>query len=97
MKLAFDLTKAIITTKPSAVFEWTQINDSSVEQHLSIKEEKSITKENTYEFHWNQGARVSGESPQKKKNTSYLCLFILFLRINLNVCSIYILIDVILS
>lgn len=59
LKFDFDLARAIISTKPTVVFQWTQRNDSSVEQTLTITQEKSVTKDNTYEFHWNQGTRVT--------------------------------------
>ena len=59
-KIAFDLTRGILNSKPTTVFQWTQRNDSSVEQTLDMKQGLSVTSENTYEFHWEQGTTVSG-------------------------------------
>lgn len=47
------------TLKPTTVFSWTQKNNSEIKQKLSIIKEKIITTENTYQFRWDTGAKIS--------------------------------------
>lgn len=47
------------TLKPTTVLSWTQKNNSDIKQKLSISKEKIITTENTYQFRWDTGAKIS--------------------------------------
>ncbi|CAC5399730.1 CRYB [Mytilus coruscus] len=58
-KIEFHLDRTNHKEIPVTVFSWKQKNNTSSEQKLSITKDKSIRREDTYEFRWNQGTKVS--------------------------------------
>lgn len=44
------------------IFSWTQKNNTDVKQKLSVSKEKTVTTEDSYEFRWEKGTKVSGEN-----------------------------------
>ncbi|CAG2188883.1 unnamed protein product [Mytilus edulis] len=43
------------------IFSWTQKNNTDVKQKLSVSKEKTVTTEDSYEFRWEKGTKVSAE------------------------------------
>lgn len=62
LSINYDLDKKDILRKPSSVFSWTQVNNTSVQQSLTKTDEVTIEKEDTYEFRWDVGSKVSGKT-----------------------------------
>ncbi|XP_052072219.1 very large A-kinase anchor protein-like isoform X1 [Mytilus californianus] len=58
-KIEFHLDQRKHKETPVTVFSWRQKNNTNTDQKLSITKDKSIRREDTYEFRWNQGTRVS--------------------------------------
>lgn len=62
LSIHYDLNNPNVIRKPSSVFSWTQTNNTEVEQALRKTDEVTIEKEDTYEFRWDRGSKVSGKS-----------------------------------
>ncbi|XP_071181157.1 epidermal differentiation-specific protein-like [Mytilus edulis] len=43
------------------IFSWTQKNNTDVKQKLSVSKEKTVKTEDSYEFRWEKGTKVSAE------------------------------------
>lgn len=59
LTIHYDLDKKHVIRTPSSVFTWTQKNNTGVEQVLKKTDEVTITREDTYEFRWDVGTKVS--------------------------------------
>ncbi|XP_052080855.1 uncharacterized protein LOC127718821 [Mytilus californianus] len=57
--IEYDLENAILHTTPRSVFQWTEVNDTKVEQTVNRTDEQKITRENTYEFRWDFGFKIT--------------------------------------
>ncbi|XP_071173338.1 epidermal differentiation-specific protein-like [Mytilus edulis] len=58
-RIEFHLDQANHRDIPVNVFLWRQKNKTNTLQRLSITKEKSITTEDTYEFRWNHGTKMT--------------------------------------
>ncbi|XP_052080044.1 epidermal differentiation-specific protein-like [Mytilus californianus] len=57
--ISYDLENAKITKTPISVFQWTQTNNTRVQQNVSRTEMHQITKDNTYEFRWDSSSKMT--------------------------------------
>lgn len=55
----YDLKKNQILKTPSTVFNWTQVNNTSVEQTLTKTDEVTVERNDTYEFRWDTASKIS--------------------------------------
>lgn len=69
----FHLDKAKLTTTLLSVFQWTQTNNTIVQQNVTRTEMHEISKQNTYEFRWESTSKIPGEYILKllDKNINY--------------------------
>ncbi|VDI37786.1 Hypothetical predicted protein [Mytilus galloprovincialis] len=58
-RLEFQLDQGNPRETPINVFSWRQRNNTNTAQRLSVTKEKSITTEDTYEFRWEHGTKIS--------------------------------------
>ncbi|XP_063397299.1 epidermal differentiation-specific protein-like [Mytilus trossulus] len=57
----FHLDRVSKDKTPITVFSWTQKNNSKITQNLSVTKEKTVTTEDSYEFTWDEGTKMTSE------------------------------------
>lgn len=68
----FHLDRVSKDKTPITVFSWTQKNNSKITQNLSVTKEKTVTTEDSYEFTWDEGTKMTCEILPNKINE--MCL-----------------------